>query len=110
VSDEWRYDETQPDVWTWLQAWYVMQCDDDWEHGHGITINTLDNPGWSVAISLTGTSVADAAYSRRELHRSDDDWCITWVEAEVFNGACGPSNLGEALHHFRAWATGSSHT
>ena len=31
----------------WLEEWYVSNCDGDWEHTFGITINTIDNPGWS---------------------------------------------------------------
>lgn len=107
MSDNWEYEAERPDVWTWLQAWYVMQCDDDWEHSEGITIDTLDNPGWSVKISLTGTVLEEVEYDKRELHRSEDDWCVSWVDDKVFNGACGPTNLGEVLHHFRAWAAQS---
>jgi Immunity protein 53 len=33
-----------------LQVWYLAQCDGDWEHRHGVTIGTLDNPGWSLRI------------------------------------------------------------
>ncbi len=31
-----------------LQRWYSAQCDGDWEHGLGVRIETLDNPGWMV--------------------------------------------------------------
>ena len=106
MTHPWQYDAERPDVWTWLQAWYVGQCNDDWEHEHGVTISTLDNPGWRCEISLVGTELAGAgeAYERREVHRSEDDWCVTWVDAGKFHAACGPTNLAEALHEFRAWA------
>ena len=39
----------------WLQKWYAEQCNGEWEHHYGVTIETLDNPGWSVKIDLTGT-------------------------------------------------------
>lgn len=94
-------------MWTWLQAWYVEQCNGDWEHSYGITITTLDNPGWSVAIDLAGTCLAEAGFPRREVHRSEDDWCVTWKEKDAFAAACGPTNLAEALHEFRTWATQS---
>ena len=100
-----RYDEARPDVWTWLQAWYVAQCDGDWEHAFGIKIGTLDNPGWTVAIDLQDTDLAEVEYSRKEVHRSEDDWCLTWVDAHRFEAACGPTNLGEALDDFRSFAT-----
>ena len=41
-----------------LQSWYQAQCDEDWEHGEGITIETLDNPGWSLEIALALLTLA----------------------------------------------------
>jgi hypothetical protein len=40
-----------------LQAWYAAQCDGDWEHQHGVRIETLDNPGWLVTVELAGTQL-----------------------------------------------------
>jgi hypothetical protein len=97
------YDPDRPDVWTWLQTWYVSQCNGNWEHHYGISISTLDNPGWRVKIDLSG--ISPASYERRETHRGEDDWCVTWIENDTFHAACGPTNLGEALHDFRVWAT-----
>ncbi|WP_345470154.1 immunity 53 family protein [Actinoallomurus oryzae] len=105
MAHDLQFDPDRPDVWIWLQAWYVAQCDGDWEHGHGITITTLDNPGWHVTIDLTDTGVAPEAYTRREVRRSEDDWCITWTENATFQAACGPANLAEAIHEFRLWTT-----
>ena len=45
-----------------LQAWYASQCDGEWEHEFGITIENVDNPGWSVSISLAGTELESARY------------------------------------------------
>ena len=39
------------DELSWLQQWYSAHCDGEWEHGFGVTIATLDNPGWSVTAS-----------------------------------------------------------
>jgi len=41
----------------WLTQWYLAQCNDDWEHLYGVKIDTLDNPGWSLRIELTGTAM-----------------------------------------------------
>ena len=38
-----------------LSDWYESNCNDDWEHGYGVKIETLDNPGWLVQIDLFGT-------------------------------------------------------
>jgi hypothetical protein len=33
------------EILPWLQGWYATQCDGDWEHEYGVSIETLDNPG-----------------------------------------------------------------
>ncbi len=33
------------DLLTWVQRWYLDQCDGEWEHEWGVKIDTLDNPG-----------------------------------------------------------------
>jgi hypothetical protein len=104
VESSFEFDPGRPDVWTWLQAWYVKHCDGDWEHQNGISISTVDNPGWQVKIDLPDCSPASTTYQRRVTHRSEDDWCMTWIEEDSFHAACGPTNLGEALHDFRVWA------
>jgi hypothetical protein len=90
-----------------LQRWYRSQCDGDWEHGEGIKIETLDNPGWSVSVSLLGTDLERANFDRVELQRSDEDWVHAWVEDDRWQAACGAMNLDEALQLFASWA-GSS--
>ncbi|MEU7928093.1 immunity 53 family protein [Micromonospora sp. NPDC049801] len=97
------HDELAPGVWSWLQAWYATQCDGEWEHEYGIRIETLDNPGWSVRIDLGDTALSGMAYERQELRRGEHDWVLTRVEEDQFRAACGPLNLGEALHLFRQW-------
>lgn len=108
------YDATElaPGPLAWLQGWYTAQCDGDWEHQYGITIGTLDNPGWQVRVDLVGTSMHGVEMDRVEVHRDEHDWLVCWVENSVFESACGPTNLGEAVHEFRTWcrhkgATGS---
>jgi hypothetical protein len=99
-----RYDEHMPDGLTWLQAWYTTRCDGDWEHGYGVSIVTLDNPGWHLKIDLTDTAVAGRDYAGREVHRGEHDWLIARVIEGRYDAACGPLNLGEAIHEFRLWA------
>lgn len=47
---------------SWLQEWYSENCNGDWEHSDGIRIATLDNPGWSIKISLLDTSIESKAF------------------------------------------------
>ncbi len=95
----------QGEVLGWLQAWYLEQCDGDWEHNHGVKIDTLDNPGWMVAIDVLGTPMEGETFSRIEKHHSEHDWVISWLEDSKFQAACGPTNLIEALETFREWVT-----
>ncbi len=99
----WSPEDEQPGPLVWLQAWFGAQCNGDWEHSEGVSISSLDNPGWRVQIHLAGTALQGRAYSRSEVSHAEHDWCWTWVEHDVFHAACGPLNLGEAIHTFRQW-------
>lgn len=83
-----------------------MQCDGDWEHHFGVSISTLDNPGWHVNIELAGTSAEALPLEESEMHRSEHDWYMVRREGTRFDAACGSLNLGEVLHIFRLWVEG----
>ena len=89
-----------------LQTWYHSQCDGKWEHGRGLTIGTLDNPGWSVEIDLTDTELADRPFADviQNLEH-DTDWIHCRVRDRKFEGHGGPYKLDEILQIFLAWAT-----
>jgi len=36
------------DPFEFIQSWYRDQVNGEWEHTSGVTIETLDNPGWMV--------------------------------------------------------------
>jgi Immunity protein 53 len=88
-----------------IEAWYAAQCDGDWEHSYGLSIETLDNPGWRVRIDLHGTTHADRPFDRHQVNRDERDWFTCWVESETFHAACGPQNLTEALLVFLDWGS-----
>ncbi len=89
-----------------LQAWYLAQCDGEWEHSFGVSIDTLDNPGWIVDIDLTGTSIASRLFAAvaRGMAPNETDWVSCKVEGAKFQGAGGASNLVEILGIFLDWA------
>jgi hypothetical protein len=88
----------------WLLNWFHEQCDGDWEHGNGIRIGTLDNPGWYLTISITGTECETKEFQGIFIERSEDDWFHCFVQEGKFEGPCGLFNLPEVLKIFRAWA------
>ena len=90
-----------------LQAWYSAHCDGEWEHGYGVEISTLDNPGWSVEINLKGTELASRPFTptARGMGEAEADWATCWVEEETFQGRGGAQNLDEILDTFFSWAS-----
>src|SRR5436190_1310768 len=88
-----------------LQQWYESQCDGDWEHQFGVSIGTLDNPGWTVSIDLNGTNLENRTFPTFEDLDPGQDWIKCWVEDGKFNGAGGPQKLEEILATFLRWAT-----
>lgn len=50
------------DVLERLERWYAAQCNGDWEHTYGITIETLDNPGWTFKVELRDTYLSGQTF------------------------------------------------
>lgn len=86
-----------------LQRWYLSQCDGDWEHGYGIKIDTLDNPGWHVSISVAETPWKLKPFRDVQTAISASDWITCRVEGQKFEGFCGPTNLNQVLEIFLQW-------
>lgn len=87
-----------------LEAWYARPCDGHWEHRFGVTIETLDNPGWAVRIDLAETTLAGRPFETVRIDRTPDNWLRCAVEADVFIGHGVPGNLHEILDAFARWA------
>jgi hypothetical protein len=86
-----------------LEKWYAGLCNGEWEHGYGVRIDTLDNPGWRVHIGLHGAKRQDAALAKAALTRSQGDWISYRVVQEEFQVARGPKNLSETIDIFVGW-------
>ncbi len=100
----------------WLSQWYLSQCDNDWEHSHGVKIDTLDNPGWSLKIDLTDTPMQGRPFEREEHGEISGDldewrqtgcWWVARVNGNTFDVACGPLDLSAAVGVFRRWVDAS---
>ncbi|OYY64615.1 immunity 53 family protein [Sphingomonas sp. 28-62-11] len=96
----------------WLTSWYLAECNDDWEHSYGVKIDTLDNPGWTVAIDLQETNLEGRAFESVTVGEPADDldewkrlgsWWVADVNDNVFKAACGPLDLGSVIGVFRRW-------
>jgi len=90
----------------WLQNWYVNQCNGEWEHRYGVTMGTLDNPGWSVKIDLIGTSIEAIEMAPIEID-SGSGAAPDWLHCSVSDGQLlgfGDSHkLEKLVGVFRSW-------
>ncbi|MES2325459.1 MAG: immunity 53 family protein [Pseudomonadota bacterium] len=83
-----------------IEAWYKGRCDGDWEHSYGVSITTLDNPGWLVEIDLVETPWGHVTTRFLRSERTDSDWVQSEVKNGRFVGSGGVANLGEILQIF----------
>jgi hypothetical protein len=100
----------------WLQQWYLAQCDGEWEHSIGVTIDTIDNPGWSVKICVERTELASAPFEPVKTTVSETSWLLCRVTERKegaltrsspnyrrFEGFGGALNLSDIIGIFRTW-------
>ena len=94
-----------PDQLKRLSNWYSAQCNGEWEHKFGVHVGTLDNPGWTLRVSLQGTRAEGRALDRVRIERSLNDWLHCWVDQEKqeFHAAMGSINLAEGVEAFLDW-------
>lgn len=73
---------SENNILEWISNWYGQNCNGDWEHDFGMTIETLDNPGWSISIDTEGTDVIlpDKSWFFKENSSYD------WYGFKIFDG------------------------
>lgn len=97
-----------------LQKWYQSMCDGDWEHAYGVHIETLDNPGWHVAIEIKESDLEGKPFSVVEYgiecgsESKDGNWISCSIKDGIFHGHGGPDKLEEMLTVFLDWAEKNS--
>src|ERR1051325_5953890 len=83
-----------------IEAWFRTQCNGEWEHTHGISIETLDNPGGGVKIDLKGTPWENNTFEEVNVDRTQDDWLHCKKDGAIFQGHGDPCKLELILSHF----------
>jgi len=78
-----------------LQNWYKINCNGDWEHGYGLNISNVDNPGWTVTIDLVETAY-DTTTFEKSFNNGEDDWLFIKVKDQKFEGN-GDANKLEVI-------------
>ena len=91
-----------------LEHFLSTQSDGEWEHGEGIQIKTLDNPGWKISVHLDGTMYSDSSFNEFVEFRSEHDWIVCRVRNGCFEAFGGPYNLKEILNKFFTWVKKSA--
>src|SRR5262249_61947379 len=93
-----------------LSGWYTRQCDGDWEHFQGVSIQSCDNPGWWVKIELKGTALESIAFERiaenvnAEGFQQGPRWLQCKVVDGAWDGAGDETRLEQILELFLSWA------
>ena len=90
-----------------LQSWYQTQTNGEWERVRGVTIETLETPGWMVTIDLAGTELDGRTIAAIRDERSAQDWLICEVEQNQFRGQGDSRKLLAILEIFQQFATAS---
>ncbi|MCE7935504.1 MAG: rhodanese-related sulfurtransferase [Chlorobi bacterium CHB2] len=87
-----------------IQHWFISHCDGEYEHHHGVSITTLDNPGWKLRIDLEGTELEDRLFKDFEIDEGDKRWIFCRKHHLFFEGACDTHSLFEMLNIFLDWS------
>lgn len=85
----------------WLQEWYMSNNDGDWEHTYGISICTIDNPGWHIEIDLAETDYDNLKLEYNLIEKSDNDWYAIKIEDKKFHGVGDASKLDFLIGKFK---------
>lgn len=101
-----------------LARWFKSQIDGSWESDWGVTLQTLDNPGWMLEVNLDGTPLYAVPFKHLKTKRGKDDWVECAIQdhgraggeerGRVFVAAGGPGNLEELVSIFCDWAEQAS--
>jgi hypothetical protein len=91
-------------TWTRLKSYRNGITQGDWEHGYGVEIGTLDNPGWRVSINLVDTDLAEQPFAEIQNLEHETDWIHCRVRDGKWEGHGGQFMLEKILWTFLAWA------
>lgn len=89
------------EILEWIQNWFKDNCDGNWEHGDGIQITTLDNPGWEVEIDISNTSIANMNIGWILNEKNAQDWYGVKIENQKFTASGDSGKLIFLLELFK---------
>ena len=83
----------------WTVRWVESQFDGNWEHGRGLSLGLVDNPGWTLRNDVSRTTLLPIKESDVDHTR----FFFAEVTADdVFDGICDATQLERLLRVFRS--------
>lgn len=80
---------------------FMLECNGDWEHENGISIITVDNPGWSITIDLENTSLEDEEIVGELIEMNEKDWYFFEIKNKKFRGGGNLTKLNFLITQFK---------
>lgn len=92
----------------WLQTYYSLCCDGDWEHGYGNSIQKMENYSWKVTLVLKDTLFEDFTFDPIMTKISSDNWFSCSLEKNEHDnisliGYASSQNLTAIIRNFKNW-------
>lgn len=94
----------EKDELTWLQHWFYIHCNGDWEHTYGIELSMCNHSSYMLKIDLEGTELEDEVFYNTGIMKGEEDWVDCDVKSKQFVGTFSPTNCDEVIQIFRDWA------
>lgn len=93
--------EDNTNIIDWLSNWFSLECNGDWEHENGISIITVDNPGWSITIDLRDTNIEHLEIINDVIEISVNDWYFYEVKNKKFRAGGDLTKLNFLISKFK---------
>ncbi|MCK4667342.1 WG repeat-containing protein [Candidatus Dependentiae bacterium] len=91
-----------------IENWYFMHCNGDWEHSCGFDIFLTLEYTWEIEINLEETEMEDIPFEAIEENVGEDDWIYCEVKNWNFVGKCSIENLEKVIILFKDWVENHS--
>lgn len=86
-----------------LQVWYHSNCDGDWEHSYGFSLETSDFPGWLLKVDLDDTDQEFDTFEKHWIDQASSNWIQLDKRGTQLRGACGATQLVKMLDIVTDW-------
>ena len=79
-----------------VNKWFQSKCDGDWEHRHGVQIETCDNPGWILRVRVVDAGVDEGdrvLFECGQFGHDGSPWVQVRINGQWLEGACSPDRV-----------------